>query len=52
MNRMHFIGFDVHKKVVSFCEKQKDGTVVDEGKICATRSSLWSAYLIWLLTGH
>lgn len=40
MNRMHFIGFDVHKKVVSFCEKQKDGTVVDQGMICATRSSL------------
>ena len=37
---MHYIGFDIHKKVISFCEKKMDGTVVDQGMIRATRASL------------
>lgn len=37
---MHYIGFDIHKKVISFCEKMLDGTVVDQGTIRATRASL------------
>ncbi len=37
---MHYIGFDIHKKVISFCEKQMDGTIVDQGMIYATRKSL------------
>jgi transposase len=40
MNIMHYIGFDIHKKVISFCEKQMDGTIVDLGVISATRKSL------------
>jgi len=40
MNIMHYIGFDIHKKVISFCEKQIDGSVVDQGVIRATRKSL------------
>ena len=40
MSIMHYIGFDIHKKVISFCEKQVDGTVVDQGMIRATRASL------------
>ena len=40
MNIMHYIGFDIHKKVISFCEKKLDGTVVDQGTISATRASL------------
>ena len=40
MNIMHYIGFDIHKKVISFCEKQMDGTIVDQGVIPATRQSL------------
>lgn len=40
MNIMHYIGFDIHKKVISFCEKKMDGTVVDQGAIRATRASL------------
>ena len=45
MNSMHYIGFDVHKKVISFCEKQMDGSVVNQGVIRATRQSLneWAA---------
>ena len=37
---MHYIGFDIHKKVISFCEKQMDGTIVDQGMIYATRKNL------------
>lgn len=40
MSIMHYIGFDIHKKVISFCEKLVDGTVVDQGVIRATRSNL------------
>ena len=40
MNSMHYIGFDIHKKVISFCEKRIDGTVVEQGVISATRHGL------------
>jgi transposase len=40
MTIIHYIGFDIHKKVISFCEKKIDGEVVDKGLISATRSSL------------
>jgi transposase len=40
MNTMQYIGFDIHKKVISFCEKQMDGTIIDQGMIRATRQSL------------
>jgi len=40
MNSMHYIGFDIHKKVISFCEKQVDGTVVHRGVIRAIRQDL------------
>jgi len=40
MNVEHYIGFDVHKKSVSFCVKLGDGTIVDEGKLLARRATL------------
>jgi transposase len=40
MNIMHYIGFDIHKKVISFCEKREDGTIVDQGMFRATRQAL------------
>jgi transposase len=40
MNVNHYIGFDVHKKSVSYCVKSADGTIVSEGKIRATRQAL------------
>jgi len=40
MNTMHYIGFDIHKKVISFCEKKIDGEIVDQGMINATRDDL------------
>jgi len=40
MNATHYIGFDVHKKVIVYCAKTADGTVVDEGKLPARREAL------------
>ncbi len=40
MNSMHYIGFDIHKKVIVFCEKQADGSIIDHGSIPATRHNL------------
>ena len=43
--RHYYIGLDIHKKMVAYCIKEMDGTVVDEGKVAATREalSLWAA---------
>ncbi len=40
MNVVHYIGFDVHKKSVSFCVKSSDGQIVEEGRIRAARQAL------------
>ena len=40
MNVNHYIGFDVHKKSVSFCVKTADGKIVEEGKLRATHEML------------
>src|SRR5690242_11358990 len=40
MNIDHYIGFDVHKKTISYCIKTSDGTIGEEGKIAAKRSVL------------
>lgn len=37
MNVTHYIGFDVHKKSVSYCVKSADGTILEESKLRATR---------------
>ncbi len=37
MNIIDYIGFDIHKKWIFYCAKTQDGTVVQEGKIQATR---------------
>jgi transposase len=36
----HYIGFDIHKKTISFCCKTVSGEIVDQGIIAATRKSL------------
>src|SRR5215472_15902163 len=36
MNVNHYIGFDVHKKSISYCVKTADGTIVEEGMLRAT----------------
>jgi transposase len=35
VNSMHYVGLDVHKKTISFCVRQADGTMVKEGTIQA-----------------
>jgi len=40
MNVIHYIGFDVHKKSVSYCVKDAAGKILEEGKLRATRQAL------------
>jgi len=42
MKGYNYVGLDVHKKTISYCVKQADGTILDEGKIDATRKELYS----------
>jgi transposase len=43
----YYVGLDIHKKTVSYCAKQADGTVVAQGVVEATRPALarWAAGL-------
>ena len=45
MNDLHYIGFDVHKKTISYCVKTADGEIVEEGITLAERGALrrWAA---------
>lgn len=36
----YYVGLDVHRKSISYCVKQADGTIVREGKISSTRTAL------------
>jgi transposase len=38
----YYVGLDVHRKSISFCAKRADGTIVQEGKIVATREAIAS----------
>jgi hypothetical protein len=40
MTISHYIGFDVHKKSISYCVKTADGTILEEGKLRAMRQVL------------
>ena len=40
MNGMHYVGLDIDKKTISWCVLQADGSVVQEGKMAATREAL------------
>ena len=40
MNIPHYIGFDVHKKTISFCVKTAAGEIVEEGSVLAQRAEL------------
>jgi transposase len=40
MTTIDYIGFDVHKKTISFCAKAQDGRILDEGVIPARRAEL------------
>src|SRR5215471_16523021 len=40
MTSIDYIGFDIHKKTISFCAKAQDGRILDEGTIPARRQTL------------
>jgi transposase len=40
MNALHYIGFDVHKKTISYCAKTAAGQIVAESKLSARREEL------------
>jgi transposase len=40
MERLYYIGLDIHKKTISCCVKKVDGTIVQQGKITAERKAL------------
>jgi transposase len=40
MNDVHYIGFDVHKKTISYCIKTAAGEIVEEGATPAQRDAL------------
>lgn len=40
MNVKHYIGFDVHKKSISYCVKLADGAILEESKVKATHAAL------------
>ena len=40
MKEYYYIGLDIHKKAISYCVKTKDGTIVDEGLLPASRPAL------------
>src|SRR6266852_506966 len=37
MNNLHYIGFDVYKKTISFCVKTVAGEIVEKGSMLARR---------------
>lgn len=40
MNEIDYIGFDIHKKTISYCVKQIDGRIIEESVLPAIRSNL------------
>jgi transposase len=40
MNDMHYAGLDIHKKTISWCVRQADGSIIQEGTIAARREAL------------
>ena len=40
MTDLHYIGFDLHKKTISYCVKAADGTLLEEGTLRSQRAEL------------
>ena len=40
MMNMHYVGLDIHKKTISYCVRQADGSIVQEGSLAASRQAL------------
>jgi transposase len=47
MERLYYIGLDIHKKTISYCVKQVDGKIMQQGKLAAERKTL----LQWMEVG-
>ena len=37
---MHYVGLDVHEKTISYCLRQADGTIAQEGTIASSETDL------------
>ena len=46
MGNMHYIGLDIHKKIIAFCIKTMKGSIIKKGTLPATPTALIS----WLKT--
>ena len=42
MDTVTYVGLDVHKKMISYCAKQQDGTIVAQGEVASRRTDLAS----------
>lgn len=40
MQSVHYIGFDVHKKMIAYCIKKVDGQIVQQGQVSTHRKDL------------
>ena len=40
MLNTHYVGLDIHKKSISYCIRQADGTIQEEGQVVANRQAL------------
>jgi len=40
MNNMHYVGLDVHKKIIAFCIKRIDGQIIEQGTISTNKKTL------------
>ncbi|MBW2648216.1 MAG: hypothetical protein JRC53_00105 [Deltaproteobacteria bacterium] len=40
MERYYYIGLDIRKKIIAYCVKAIDGSLIDQGTIAADRQSL------------
>lgn len=40
MERVYYVGLDIHKKTISYCIKLYDGKIVRHGEIAAERKAL------------
>jgi len=40
MESMHYIGLDIHKKIIAYCIKTWSGSIIGQGTIPATRAAL------------
>ena len=40
MESMHYVGLDIHKKIIAFCIKTASGRIIKRGTISATRQAV------------